>query len=174
MEVKKMTEELNNEQVQSTESETKEASEKVEFSDVQQAHIDKLISQQRSKAVEDFKKTEEAKRSEAKKLGKMNENEKLQYENDKLKAELEEAKAVKARYEMEKVATGILNENNLPANKQVLDFVVRSDAEQTQEAIKVLSKLVNDTAEQLLKERNKGEVPTRSNSTAKASWEKWL
>ena len=169
-----MTEELNNEQVQSTESETKEASEKVEFSDVQQAHIDKLISQQRSKAVEDFKKTEEAKRSEAKKLGKMNENEKLQYENDKLKAELEEAKAVKARYEMEKVATGILNENNLPANKQVLDFVVRSDAEQTQEAIKVLSKLVNDTAEQLLKERNKGEVPTRSNSTAKASWEKWL
>lgn len=169
-----MTEELNNEQVQSTENETKEASEKVEFSDVQQAHIDKLISQQRSKAVEDFKKTEEAKRSEAKKLGKMNENEKLQYENDKLKAELEEAKAVKARYEMEKVATGILNENNLPANKQVLDFVVRSDAEQTQEAIKVLSKLVNDTAEQLLKERNKGEVPTRSNSTAKASWEKWL
>lgn len=169
-----MTEELNNEQVQSTENETKEASEKVEFSDVQQAHIDKLISQQRSKAVEDFKKTEEAKRSEAKKLGKMNENEKLQYENDKLKAELEEAKAVKARYEMENVATGILNENNLPANKQVLDFVVRSDAEQTQEAIKVLSKLVNDTAEQLLKERNKGEVPTRSNSTAKASWEKWL
>lgn len=169
-----MTEELNNEQVQSTENETKEASEKVEFSDVQQAHIDKLISQQRSKAVEDFKKTEEAKKSEAKKLGKMNENEKLQYENDKLKAELEEAKAVKARYEMENVATGILNENNLPANKQVLDFVVRSDAEQTQEAIKVLSKLVNDTAEQLLKERNKGEVPTRSNSTAKASWEKWL
>lgn len=169
-----MTEELNNEQVQSTENETKEASEKVEFTDVQQAHIDKLISQQRSKAVEDFKKTEEAKRSEAKKLGKMNENEKLQYENDKLKAELEEAKAVKARYEMENVATGILNENNLPANKQVLDFVVRSDAEQTQEAIKVLSKLVNDTAEQLLKERNKGEVPTRSNSTAKASWEKWL
>ena len=169
-----MTEELNNEQVQSTENETKEASEKVEFSDVQQAHIDKLISQQRSKAVEDFKKTEEVKKSEAKKLGKMNENEKLQYENDKLKAELEEAKAVKARYEMEKVATGILNENNLPANKQVLDFVVRSDAEQTQEAIKVLSKLVNDTAEQLLKERNKGEVPTRSNSTAKASWEKWL
>ena len=103
----------------------------------------------------------------------MNENEKLQYELDKIKAELVKANEVKARYEMERVATDILSENNLPANKQVLDFVVRADAEQTQEAIKVLSKLVNDTAEKLLKDRNKGEVPTRSNSNLKASWEKW-
>ena len=179
MEVQKMAEEVTNTQEttqeESTEAvnESKKAS-KVEFTSEQQAHIDKLISQQRSKAVEEFKKTEEEKKSEAKKLGKMNENEKLQYENEKLKQELEQAKTVKARYEMERVATEILNENNLPSNKQVLDFVVRADAEETQEAIKVLSKLVNDTAEQLLKERNKGEIPTRSNSTAKASWEKWL
>lgn len=171
-----MAEEVTNtqEEVQEEVNETKEASNKIEFTDEQQQHINKLISQQRSKAVEEFKKTEEEKKSEAKKLGKMNENEKLQYENEKLKQELEQAKTVKARYEMEKVATEILSENNLPSNKQVLDFVVRADAEETQEAIKVLSKLVNDTAEQLLKERNKGEIPTRSNSTAKASWEKWL
>ena len=171
-----MAEEVTNtqEEVQEEVNETKEASNKIEFTDEQQQHINKLISQQRSKAVEEFKKTEEEKKSEAKKLGKMNENEKLQYENEKLKRELEQAKTVKARYEMEKVATEILSENNLPSNKQVLDFVVRSDAEETQGAIKVLSKLVNDTAEQLLKERNKGEIPTRSNSTVKASWEKWI
>lgn len=176
-----MPEEVNNTQeeqevqAQPTEAvkETKEASTKVEFTEAQQEHINKLISQQRSKAIEDFKKSEEAKKSEAKKLGKMNEQEKLQYELDKVKAELKEAKTVKERYEMERVATDILSEHNLPSNKQVLDFVVRADAEQTQEAIKVLSKLVNDTAEQLLKDRNKGEVPTRSNSNLKASWEKW-
>lgn len=177
-----MPEEVNNGQEQQqeqqtqptgVENETKGTSDKVEFSEAQQEHINKLISQQRSKAIEDFKKSEEAKKSEAKKLGKMNEQEKLQYELDKVKAELKEAKTVKERYEMERVATDILSEHNLPSNKQVLDFVVRTDAEQTQEAIKVLSKLVNDTAEQLLKDRNKGEVPTRSNSNLKASWEKW-
>lgn len=176
-----MPEEVNNTQeqqevqAQPTEAvkETKEASTKIEFTEAQQEHINKLISQQRSKAIEEFKKSEDEKKSEAKKLGKMNENEKLQYELDKIKAELEKANEVKARYEMERVATDILSENNLPANKQVLDFVVRADAEQTQEAIKVLSKLVNDTAEKLLKDRNKGEVPTRSNSNLKASWEKW-
>ena len=176
-----MPEEVNNTQeqqevqAQPTEAvkDTKEASTKVEFTEAQQEHINKLISQQRSKAIEEFKKSEDEKKSEAKKLGKMNENEKLQYELDKIKAELEKANEVKARYEMERVATDILSENNLPANKQVLDCVVRADAEQTQEAIKVLSKLVNDTAEKLLKDRNKGEVPTRSNSNLKASWEKW-
>ena len=176
-----MPEEVNNTQeqqevqAQPTEAvkETKEASTKVEFTEAQQEHINKLISQQRSKAIEEFKKSEDEKKNEAKKLGKMNENEKLQYELNKIKAELEKANEVKARYEMERVATDILSENNLPTNKQVLDFVVRADAEQTQEAIKVLSKLVNDTAEQLLKNRNKGEVPTRSNSNLKASWEKW-
>lgn len=172
-----MPEEVNNTQeqqeVQEAVKETKEASTKVEFTEAQQEHINKLISQQRSKAIEEFKKSEDEKKNEAKKLGKMNGNEKLQYELDKIKAELVKANEVKARYEMERVATDILSENNLPANKQVLDFVVRADAEQTQEAIKVLSKLVNDTAEKLLKDRNKGEVPTRSNSNLKASWEQW-
>lgn len=176
-----MPEEVNNTQEQQevqaqpkeAVKETKEASTKVEFTEAQQEHINKLIAQQRSKAIEEFKKSEDEKKSEAKKLGKMNENEKLQYELDKIKAELVKANEVKARYEMERVATDILSENNLPVNKQVLDFVVRADAEQTQEAIKILSKLVNDTAERLLKDRNKGEVPTRSNSNLKASWEKW-
>lgn len=146
---------------------------KVEFTKEQQDHINKLISQQRSKAIDEFKKVEEEKKSESKRLSKMNENEQLKYQLDKVTAELEKANAVKERYEMEKVATEILNENNLPSNKQILDFVVRSDAEQTQDAIKVLSKLVNDTAEAILKERNKSEIPTRGNTPVKASWEQW-
>lgn len=146
---------------------------KVEFTKEQQDHINKLISQQRSKAVDEFKKAEEEKKSESKRLSKMNENEKLQYRLDKLTAELEEAKAFKERYEMEKVATEILNENNLPSNKQILDFVVRSDAEQTQDAIKTLSKLVNDTVEAILKEKNKSEIPTRGNTPVTESWEVW-
>ena len=169
-----MSEEVLTQEEQTQEEQTTEqASDKVEFNEVQQKHINKLIAQQRSKAVEDFKKQQENEKSEAKKLSKMNDNEKLQYEFEKIKAELEEAKTVKARYEMEKVATSILNEHNLPVNEQVLGFVVKADAEQTQEAIKTLSKLVNDTAEALLKERNKGNIPTRSNSNVKASWEKW-
>lgn len=146
---------------------------KVEFTKEQQDHINKLISQQRSKAIDEFRKTEDEKKSESKRLSKMNETEKLQYQLDKLTVELEKANAVKERYEMEKVATDILNENNLPSNKQILDFVVRSDAEQTRDAIKTLSKLVNDTAEAILKERNKSEIPTRGNTPVKASWEVW-
>lgn len=146
---------------------------KVEFTKEQQHHINKLISQQRSKAVDEFKKAEEEKNSESKRLSKMNETEKLQYQLDKLTVELEEAKAFKERYEMEKVATEILNENNLPSNKQILDFVVRSDAEQTQDAIKTLSKLVNDMVEAILKEKNKSEIPTRGNTPVTESWEVW-
>ena len=146
---------------------------KVEFTKEQQHHINKLISQQRSKAIDEFKKAEEEKKSESKRLSKMNENEQLKYQLDKLTAEFEKVNAVKERYEMEKVATEILNENNLPSNKQILDFVVRSDAEQTQDAIKTLSKLVNDTVEAILKERNKSEIPTRGNTPVTESWEVW-
>lgn len=146
---------------------------KVEFTKEQQQHINKLISQQRSKAIDEFKKAEEEKKSESKRLSKMNENEQLKYQLDKLTAEFEKVNAVKERYEMEKVATEILNENNLPSNKQILDFVVRSDAEQTQDAIKTLSKLVNDTVEAILKERNKSEIPTRGNTPVTESWEVW-
>ena len=64
---------------------------KVEFTKEQQDHINKLISQQRSKAIDEFRKTEDEKKSESKRLSKMNETEKLQYQLDKLTVELEKA-----------------------------------------------------------------------------------
>jgi hydrogenase maturation factor HypF (carbamoyltransferase family) len=72
----------------------------------------------------------------------MNAEQKQQYEIDKLKKENEDLKKAQARTELEKTAAGILQEKDLEATQEVLDFVVGDDAETTNANIDKFVKIV--------------------------------
>ena len=152
-------EELQNTNVEETEKEQKAS--KVTFSEEQQEHINKLISQQRSKAVEEFQK----KQSEAEKLAKMSDNDKNKYELDKITKENQELADKVARFEMEKVATKILNDSDIPISDEVLELVIKGDAETTKSAINALVGLVNTFADRKVDSMLIGKSPKRVENT---------
>ncbi|MBC2149500.1 DUF4355 domain-containing protein [Listeria booriae] len=112
------------------------------------------------------KKKLEKEVEEAKKLEKMNEQERLEHERDEMKKELEELKKKDAFYGMSREATKMLAEANIPVSDEVLNFVVKEDAENTQSAVKSFIDLVNDLAGKLVKERLSGKPPERKGSTS--------
>ena len=150
--------------VEVVEEKVEEAS-KVTFSKEQQEHINKLISQQRSKAVEDYQKKQEQEKSEAKKLAKMNDAEKHQHELDKINAEKKELADRLARFEMEKVATKILNDSEIAVSDDVLNFVIRDTAEHTEQSINSFIGLVNSLADKKVDSMLKGKSPKRVESS---------
>lgn len=96
---------------------------------------------------------------EAEKLAKMNEEQKREYELEKLRKENEELRRAQTRYELGKEATKMLAEKGIIANDEVLNFVVRDDAEQTSEAVRAFSELVESLAEEKMRETLKGKPP---------------
>ncbi|AGZ24954.1 MULTISPECIES: DUF4355 domain-containing protein [Staphylococcus] len=89
---------------------------------------------------------------EAKKLAKMNKDQQEEYENEKLRKENEELRNKQARYEMRDTARSMLNERDIKANDEILDFVVSTDADETQEKIESFSKILNDMVQAKVKE----------------------
>lgn len=112
------------------------------------------------------KKKLEKEVEEAKKLENMNEQERLEHERDEMKKELEALKKKDAFYGMSREATKMLTEANIPVSDEVLNFVVKEDAENTQSAVKSFIDLVNDLAGKLVKERLTGKPPERKGSTS--------
>nr|DAT54066.1 MAG TPA: capsid scaffolding protein [Caudoviricetes sp.] len=89
---------------------------------------------------------------EAKKLAKMNKDQQEEYENEKLRKENDELRNKQARYEMRDIARKMLNERDIKANDEILDFVVSTDADETQEKIESFSKILNDMVQAKVKE----------------------
>lgn len=98
---------------------------------------------------------------EAKKLAKMNADEKKDYELEKLRQENERYKQNENRYELGKEATKILAESNIVATDDILDFVVREDADKTSAAVKAFSDLVDKISDDRMKEKLKGTSPKK-------------
>jgi len=122
-----------------------------------QSELEEIIKQRLARAEKD--KQEAIK--EAEKLAKMNAEQKREYELEKTQRENEELKAKLNRFELGKEATSMLSEQGIVANDEILDFVVREDAEQTKTAVEAFSKLVKDLTEQLVREKLKGNSPTK-------------
>lgn len=99
---------------------------------------------------------------EAEKLAKMNEDQKKEYELEKTQRENEELKAKLNRYELGQEATRILAKSGIVADDEVLNFVVKEDAESTNKAIKSFTSLIDKLAEEKMKEKLKGKSPIRT------------
>lgn len=107
--------------------------------------------------------------AEAEKLSKMNQDEKKKYEKERLVQENEELKAQVARIELGKEASKQLVTLGIDPSDEVLEIVVRDDAESTISAIKAFSAAVNKEAEKRTIKQNTGVTPKVVTGTSTVS-----
>lgn len=122
-----------------------------------QDEVNKIVSQRLERQKEQLK----AKEDEAKKLSRMNAEQKANYELEKANKRAEEAAAKLARYEMRDSAKQMLADGGFNnADNNLLDLVVTDTAESTQANVNVLLTAIEAIRED---ERNKllaGKTPT--------------
>lgn len=117
--------------------------------------VDKIVQKKLAKA--EAKQQKAVK--EAEKLAKMNNDQKRQYELEKLQEENEAMKKSLARNDMAKTASGMLADRSIVANDKILGFVVRDTAEDTQTAVTDFISVVEQSADALYKQKLKGTTP---------------
>ena len=122
-----------------------------------QDQVDQIVKDRIARA----EKAKEEAVKEAEKLAKMSAEQKREYELDKLKRENEELKAAQNRFELGKTATSILAESGIVADDEILDFVVREDAEETNNAVKAFITLIDRVSDDRMKEKLKGNAPKK-------------
>lgn len=134
-----------------------------------QAELDAIIQKEKAKAKRSAEREYKAKMDEAEKLRKMNAEQKAEYEAQKQADRIAELEAQLNRNGLEKEASKMLSEAGIVASDDILNFVVKDDAEGTQEAVNALSSLVNDLADKKVSEMLKGKTPRKvEQSTAGA------
>lgn len=160
-----MAEEIKDEVVEVTEETTDEASnqEQTEVAEktFTQAELDDIVKKEKAKAKRSAEKEYKAKMDEAEKLRKMNADEKAEYEAKKQAAYIAELEAKINRSGLEKEASKMLSESGIAASDEILALVVKDDAERTQEAVNGFAELVNQLADNKVKEMLKGKTPRK-------------
>lgn len=125
------------------------------------ADVDKIINKKFAKWKEEAEKAEK----EAEKLRKMNTEQKAEYEAKKQSERIAELEAQINRNGLEKEASKMLFEAGITADETVLDFVVRNNAEDTQQSVQSLIGLVNTLAEAKVQTMLVGKTPTKQEET---------
>ncbi|WP_236785552.1 DUF4355 domain-containing protein [Anaerococcus ihuae] len=149
--VEETTEEI--EETKEKKDENKESEKK--YSDEQ---VDEIIKEKKAK----WQKQQDEKikeLEEARKLEKMNEDEKLKYELDKYKKELEEYKQRENQSAMAKVAKNMLIEQGFNISDDLVNNLITDEAESTKENVKDFADMLKDLVEKKVNERLKGKSP---------------
>lgn len=121
------------------------------------ADVDAIIDKKFAKWQKDY----ESKVDEAKKLAEMTAQEKIEHERDKLQKELDEYKRASTLAEMSKTARSILKEEGVSIEDDILELLVKDDAEGTQKAVKSFSSMFKSAVENEVNERLKSTTPKR-------------
>ena len=121
--------------------------------------VDEIVKKRLSRAQKKFEKEQQEKVDEAKKLAKMNADQKKDYQLDKIQQEAQEAKAKLAKYEMRDSASDMFNDQGITASREALDLVTTSEAESTQSNVGKMVKVIQSMREQITKELTKGSTP---------------
>ncbi|WP_052669276.1 DUF4355 domain-containing protein [Limosilactobacillus mucosae] len=156
----------NTESEQPNESEEKQGEQQAKT--FTQDEVNKIVSQRLERQKEQLK----AKEDEAKKLSRMNAEQKANYELEKANKRAEEAAAKLARYEMRDSAKQMLADGGFNnADNSLLDLVVTDTAESTQANVNVLLNAIEAIRED---ERNKlGSPPHAWGNTPLKLWMNW-
>lgn len=159
--VEETTEEI--EETKEKKAENKEPEKK--YSDEQ---VDEIIKEKKAK----WQKQQDEKikeLEEARKLEKMNEDEKLKYELDKYKRELEEYKQRETQSAMAKVAKNMLIEEGFNISDDLVNNLITDEAETTKENVKDFARMLKDLVEKEVNERLKGKSPEVKKTGVKLS-----
>lgn len=132
------------------------------------AEIGKMLSAERSK----WEAEQEAKENEAKKLAKMNADEKQKYQLDQREQELANREKAIARKELTAEARAMLSERDLPV--ELVDVVDLTNAETVSESITSIQKAWEESVQKGVSERMKGSAPIKNAQTVQQEvTEKW-
>ena len=136
-----------------------EPKEKTFTKDEVEQMISNRIKREREKA--------EADKAEAKRLAKMNADQKKDYEIDKQTKRAEEAEQKLARYEMQGQARKMFEESGVNVNDDDLSLVVTSEAETTQDNVNKLIAFAKRIREDVKNEMLTGKTPKTNGNDAK-------
>ena len=163
-----MAEEIKNEEVveevEQEQVDTQESTEQQPEKKYTQEELEEII---KARVAREKKATEKAV-EEASKLAKMNEEEKREFEYEKLQEELAELKRKDAYYGLSREASKMLAEHDIQADDDLLQFVVKDDAEGTQTAVNAFVELVNTKVEQGVHKALSGRTPKANLNTTQA------
>ena len=150
-----MTEEIENAEVIEEENTEVEANNEPQEEMISKSEMEKIIKE---RVAREKKATEKAV-AEAEKLAKMNAEEKREHERQKLEEELAEYKRKDQFYSLSKEASKMLSDHNIHADDELLSFVVKDDAESTQEAVNTFVTMFNEKVEEGVKQALSGKSP---------------
>lgn len=168
-----MTDEIKN-QVEETTKESKDTKQEKQEANKEPEKkysdddVDKIIKDKKAK----WQKQQDEKikeLEEARKLEKMNEDEKLKYELDKYKRELEEYKQRENQSAMAKVAKNMLIEEGFNISDDLVNNLITDEAESTKENVKDFAGMLKDLVEKEVNERLKGKSPEVKKTGVKSS-----
>ena len=120
------------------------------------AEVDVIIDKKFAK----WKSEQEAKENEAKKLAKMNADEKQKYQLDQREQELADREKAIARKELTAEARSMLSERDLPV--ELVDVVNLTDADSVTESINAIQKSWEAAVQKGVSDRLKGSAPIKS------------
>ena len=107
----------------------------------------------------EWQKKKDAELDEAKKLAEMNEAQKANYEKEKLQKQLDELTRKSTLADMTKTARGILSEEGITVNDDLLSELVSTDANETNTAVTSFAKMFKESVDKAVKEALKGNPP---------------
>ena len=120
------------------------------------ADVDAIIDKKFAK----WKSEQEAKENEAKKLAKMNADEKQKYQLDQREQELANREQVLARKELTAEAKTMLSERGLPI--ELVAVVDLTNAEAVSESVASIQKMWEDAVQKGVSDRMKGSAPIKT------------
>ena len=120
------------------------------------ADVDEIINKKFAK----WKSEQEAKENEAKKLAKMNADEKQKYQLDQREQELANREQAIARKELTAEAKAMLSERGLPV--ELVSVVDLSNAEAVTESVASIQKTWEDAVQKGVSDRMKGSAPIKT------------
>ena len=120
------------------------------------AEVDAIIDKKFAK----WKSEQEAKENEAKKLAKMNADEKQKYQLDQREQELANREQAIARKELTAEAKAMLSERGLPV--ELVAVVDLSNAESVTESVASIQKTWEDAVQKGVSDRMKGSAPIKT------------
>ena len=143
------------EEVVQEEVDTQESTEQQPEKKYTQEELEEII---KARVAREKKATEKAV-EEAAKLAKMNEEEKREFEYEKLQEELAELKRKDAYYGLSREASKMLAEHDIQADDDLLKFVVDDSAEETQSKVNSFVELINAKVEEGVQKALSGRTP---------------
>lgn len=110
-------------------------------------------------ALRDFAQQQQAQQTEAEKLAGMNGTQRLEYERDSYKNQLEQLQKQMNLSQMQAAARSMLAEKHIHATDGLISAIVTEDAETTKKNVEDFAKMFTDAVEAAVKEHLKSDTP---------------